>query len=195
MNIYKALKKEKTDKKRIYIVLLIIAVILPVAVFLTGLTTTFYLLSLLFLEFLIFLTFISLMNSYKLKFSCSNNKLRVENGLLGKESLIFCDKVVLVHTEKMEEDMEIIIISSVSFRNRNLRPVVKGFLKRYPKIEREYEKLRMSNSDSIYYFQVIRRGGLKKYTLLDMIYKNCVKAVYTEECIQNIKIARGQTLV
>lgn len=46
-----------------------------------------------------------------------------------------------------------------------------------------------------YYFQVIRRGGLKKYLLLDLIYKNCVRATYTEESIQNIKIARGQTIV
>ena len=31
--------------------------------------------------------------------------------------------------------------------------------------------------------------------ILDTIYKNCVRATYTDECIQNIKIARGQTLV
>lgn len=195
MNIYKALKKEKADKKRTYIILIIIAIILPMAVFFTGLTTTFFYISLAIMECLILLSIVTIMNSYRLKFSCSNNRLKIENGLFGKESLIFCDKVVLVHTEKMEEDMEIIIVTSVSFRNRNLRPIVKGFLKKYSKIEGKYEKLRSANSENIYYFQVVKRGGLNKYMLLDTIYKNCVKAVYTEECIQNIKIARGQTLV
>ena len=36
---------------------------------------------------------------------------------------------------------------------------------------------------------------LKKYLLLDCIYRNCVKAIYTDYSIQNIKIARGQTIV
>lgn len=195
LDIYKALKKEKSDQKKIYLVLIVISIILPIAVFLTGLTSTFYLMSLFILEILIFLSIISLLNGYRLKFSCANNKLRIQNGIFGTESLIFCDKVALVHTEKMEEDMEVIIITSVSFRNKNLKPVVRGFLKRYPKLENEYEKLRRNNENTIYYFQVIRRGGLNKYMLLDVIYKNCVRSVYTDECIQNIKIARGQTLV
>ena len=57
------------------------------------------------------------------------------------------------------------------------------------------KKIKEKNPDKKYYFQVIKRGGLKKYLLLDSIYRNCVKAVYTDESIQNIKIARGQMIV
>lgn len=196
MDIYKALKKEKTNKNRMYIFLLIIAIVLPTAVFLTGLDSFFYLACLVFLEFLIFLSAVSITGNYRLNFSCSNNRLKIKSGLLGKESLILCDKVVLVHTEKMEDEMEIIILTPVKFRNRSLKPVVKGFLRRYPTVARELEKIKLNNDkEQVYYFQVVRRGGLKKYMLLDTIYKNCVKAVYTEESIQNIKISRGQTLV
>ena len=195
MDIYKALKKEKAEKKIMYIILGIIAIILPIAVFLTGLTSFFYLTCLFFLEFLIFLSVISIIGNYTLKFSCSNNRLKIKSGLLSKESLMLCDKVVLVHTEKMEEEMEVIILTTVRFRNRSLKPIMKGFLKRYPKVAKELEKIKMNNEDEVYYFQVIRRGGLNKYMLLDTVYKNCVKAVYTDDCIQNIKIARGQTLV
>lgn len=195
MDIYKALKKEKAEKKIMYIILGIIAIILPIAVFLTGLTSFFYLTCLFFLEFLIFLSVISIIGNYTLKFSCSNNRLKIKSGLLSKESLMLCDKVVLVHTEKMEEEMEVIILTTVKFRNRSLKPIMKGFLKRYPKVAKELEKIKMNNEDEVYYFQVIRRGGLNKYMLLDTVYKNCVKAVYTDDCIQNIKIARGQTLV
>ena len=195
MNIYKALKKEKSDIKKMCIILVIIAVILPIAVFLTGLTTKFYLISLILLEILNVLSIISFINGYTLKFSCSNNKLKIKSGLFGNQGLIICDKVALVHTENMEESMEIIILTSMKVRNKGVRPVVNGFLKKYPKLEEEYERIRMTNKNTIYYFQIIRRGGLNKYMLLDVIYKNCVRAVYTNECIQNIKIARGQTLV
>lgn len=195
MNIYKALKKEKADIKKVCVILIVIAVILPIAVFLSGLTTRFYLISLLLLEMLNVLAIISFINGYALKFSCSNNKLKIKSGLFGTEGLIICDKVALVHTENMEENMEIIIISSIKLRNKGVRPVVDGFLKRYPKVEEEYRRLKINNKDTIYYFQIVRRGGLYKYMLLDVIYKNCVRAVYTSECIQNIKIARGQTLV
>ena len=41
-----------------------------------------------------------------------------------------------------------------------------------------------------YYFQIIRKGALNKYILLETIYKNCVKATYTTAAIDNIKIAR-----
>lgn len=130
-----------------------------------------------------------------LKYSCHNNRLKIKSGLFKKEGLLFCDKVVLVHTEKMEEDMEIIIITSVNFKNKRLRLITKQFLKRYPAIREEFERIKENNPDNIYYYQVVRYGGLNKYVLLDTIYKNCVKSVYTEEGIQNIKISRGQTLV
>ncbi|MDS0528349.1 hypothetical protein NNC19_21920 [Clostridium sp. SHJSY1] len=194
MDIYKALKREKKLHKMFYITMTSIAIILPLAVFLTGLNTFIYISYLLVIEFLIGITVLRKTNITKLSYLCNNNRLKIKGGLFGKESLIFCDKVVLVHTEKMDQEMEIIIITSVNFKNRALKPVMKSFLKRYPVIRKEYSRIEEKNENSHFYFQVIRRGELNKYMLLDVIYKNCVKAVYTEESIQNIKIARGQTL-
>ena len=195
MDIFKAIKKEKKFLKKFYIIMILIAIILPFIVLLTGLTTPFYLSYLMFIEFLIIVAVINKTNYHKLTYSCNNNRLRFKGGLWGKVSMIFCDKVVLVHTEKIEEEMEIIIVTSVNFKNRMLKPVLKGFLKRYPLITEEFLRIKELQPEGVYYYQVIRRGGLNKYMLLDSIYKNCVKATYTEECIQNIKIARGQTLV
>ena len=53
-------------------------------------------------------------------------------------------------------------------------------------------RLKRINKNTIYYFQIIKYGELKKYMLLDNIYKSCVNAIYTEAAIENIKIARGQ---
>ncbi|MBE6050153.1 MAG: hypothetical protein E7214_05680 [Clostridium sp.] len=195
MDIYKALKLEKKYEKIYYSIMIFLIIVLPISVFLTGLVKTFYIISVVILEALIALSILRRVNSMTLKYSCSNNRLKIKSGLFSKEGLIFCDKVVLVHTEKIEEDMEIIIVTSVNFKNKRLRLITKQFFRKYPAIREDFMKIKENNSDQIYYYQVVRFGGLNKYMLLDIIYKNCVKSVYTEEGIQNIKISRGQTLV
>lgn len=195
MDIYTAIKKESFNLKIFIITMLGISILLPVAVVLTNLTTVFYLSYLGVIEFLIVISIIIRLNYYKVIYRCSNNKLIFKIGTFAKENLIICDKVALVHTNKSDYDLEIVIITSVKFKNRSLREIDKNFFKRYPQVESEYNYIKKLNPSKDYYFQVIRRGGLKKYLLLDIIYKNCVKAVYTEESIQNIKIARGQTIV
>lgn len=195
MDIYKAIKMEKKSLKRFYRLMILLFIGLPLSVYLTGVKSIFYLVYLLIIELLIIAAVINKLNYYSLKYNYNANKLNITNGLFANNSLILCDKVVLVHTEKMESDMEIIIISTMSFRNKSLRPIVKGFLKKYPKIQEELKKVSNYDNQQKYYFQIIRKGGLSKYLLLDTIYKNCVKAIYTNDCIENIKIARGQILV
>ena len=195
MDIYKAIKMEKKSLKRLYRLMIILFIGLPLSVYLTGVKSIFYLVYLLIIELLIIAAVINKLNYYSLKYNYNANKLNITNGLFANNSLILCDKVVLVHTEKMESDMEIIIISTMSFRNKSLRPIVKGFLKKYPKVQEELKKVSNYDNQKKYYFQIIRKGGLSKYLLLDTIYKNCVKAIYTNDCIENIKIARGQILV
>ena len=195
MDIFKAIRKEKSFIKRFYITMFLIAVALPLAVYLTGSSSPFYLIYLLIMELLIFVAIMNKINYSKITYVCNNNRFKFKCGLLAKESLIFCDKVAIVHTEKMEQDMEIVLVTSVNFKNRGLKPALGGFEKKYKVAAKELSKIRESHEDKIYYYQVIKRGGLRKYLLLDSIYKNCVKAIYTDACIQNIKIARGQTLV
>ena len=195
MDIYKAIKMEKKSLKRFYRLMIILFIGLPLSVYLTGVKSIFYLVYLLIIELLIIAAVINKLNYYSLKYNYNANKLNITNGLFANNSLILCDKVVLVHTEKMESDMEIIIISTMSFRNKSLRPIVKGFLKKYPKVQEELKKVSNYDNQKKYYFQIIRKGGLSKDLLVDTIYKNCVKAIYTNDCSENIKIARGQILV
>lgn len=196
MDIFKAIKKEKKFLKHFYIFMGIIGMILPLAVYITGIKSLFFSTFLVVIEVLILSEIIIKINHTSLKFSCINNRFKFKFGMFNKENVIFCDKVKLVHTEKMEEDMEIIIVTSVNFKNRGLRLVNnKFFFRRYPGAIKDITKIYENNRGELLYYQVIRRGGLKKYLLLDSLYKNCVKSVYTADCIENIKIARGQTLV
>lgn len=195
MDIYTAIKKERFNLKIFVITISIISIILPVVIVLTDLTTIFFLCYLCIIELLIIISIIIRLNYYKVNYTCFNNKLIFKTGILTKKNLIICDKVALVHTSKSDYDLEIIIITSSKLKNKSARKIEKNFLKRYPQIEKKYNYIKKINPEKEYYFQVIRRGGLKKYLLLDLIYKNCVRATYTEESIQNIKIARGQTIV
>lgn len=195
MDIYKAIKREKKHLKIFLITMVIIALILPAILMITGRINIFYISYIIFIYLLIVISIIVKMNSYKVEYRYMTNKLVFKTGIFAKEYLIICDKVSLVHTNKSDYDLEIVLITNVVFKNPGLRPVDKNFLKRYPQIVEHYDAIKQLNSTKDYYFQVIRRGGLRKYLLLDSIYKNCVKAIYTDESIQNIKIARGQLIV
>lgn len=195
MDIYKAIKKERSHLKILFITMAIISIIIPIILTITGLNTIFYISYGIFIEILIVIAIIIRMNAYRVEYRYLNNRLMFKAGIFTKENLIICDKVVLVHTNKSEYDLEIVLITSIVFKNRGLRPVDKYFLKKYPQIIEEYNSIKQQNPKKDYYFQVVKRGGLKKYLLLDLIYKNCVKAIYTDESIQNIKIARGQLIV
>ncbi|ATD55937.1 hypothetical protein [Clostridium chauvoei] len=192
MRIKRALKKEKNRKKLFFLMMLILFVILPTVLYLSKIQSIFIWSYLSIIELLIVLAVLIKANYYKLDFTCSNNKLKMKNGLFLSENLILCDKVKIVHTEKAKDDLEIIIVTTVRFKNKSLRPITKVFLKRYPETGDKYLKLKKLEPEDIYYFQIIKRGGYRKYELLDCIYRNCVRATYTSSAIENIKIARDQ---
>lgn len=192
MYIDKALKRQSKLKKLFYSTMIFLSIFLPMMAYLANMRSKFIYIYLLILEILILLSILNKVNFYKLKFSCLNNRLKFRSGLFGKENILTCDKIAIVHTNNIKEDIEIIIVTTVRFRNKSLKPVNKSFLQRYPEANHEYLKLKRLNPEENYYFQVIRRGALDKYILLETIYKNCVKAIYTSSAIDNIKIARSQ---
>lgn len=192
MYIDKALKKQDKLKKLFYITMIFLSIFLPMMVYLANIKSKFIYIYLLILEILIFLSVLSKINYYKLKFSCLNNKLKFKSGLFSKENILICDKIAIVHTSNTKEEMEIIIVTNMKFRNKALKPINKSFLQRNPEVSHEYLRLKRLNPEEVYYFQVIKKGALNKYILLEVIYKNCVKAVYTNSAIDNIKIARKQ---
>ena len=107
-------------------------------------------------------------------------------------SLVQCDKVAIVHTNKSNENLEIIIITSIRYKNKKLKLISKDFINKNKEVADEYIRIKKIRNDAAYYFQVINCGELNKYILLDNIYKNCVNAIYTSSAIESIKIARGQ---
>ena len=192
MKINKALKKEKRNNKIFFVFMSLLFIFLPIIAVLSQNKDLFFIIYLVIIETLIIIELIKKTNYNKLKFYCSNSKLKIKSGLFKREVNILCDKIALVHTIKSNKDIKIILISTSRFRNKNFKKISKEFLKNYSEASEEYLKIKKLNPEENYYFLIIKYGGLKKYILQDTIYINCVKASYTSSAIENIKVAREQ---
>lgn len=192
MDINKAIRKQTKSYKRFMLSMGFIAILFPLILFLSGLNTNiFFVVYLVVLEFLILIAMFSKVNHQKLNFESGTNKLKISVGIIRRKYLIFCERVTLVHTEKNKEDMAIIIVTTLKVRNKKIRAVSEEFCKRYPGAASEYLKIKNREPSYTYYYIVIKKGGFKKYLLLDVIYRNCVKAIYTENAIENLRFSRG----
>ena len=192
MEINRALKRIRKKENIFFIIMGILSVSIPTLAYLANLKNTFIYVYIMIIEILILIAILSRINTCTLKFKYYNSRFKIRQGLFLKESIILCENVAIVHTSKEREDVEIIIVTSSKFRNKKARPVTKGFLKKYPEVEREYKRLKKINEEQTYYFQIIRNGSLRKYIFLENIYTTCVKSAYTPAAIESIKIARGQ---
>ena len=192
MEINRAIKRIRKKENIFFIIMGIFAVLIPTLAYLANLKNTFIYVYIMIIEILILIAILSRINTCTLKFKYYNSRFKIRQGLFLRESIILCENVAIVHTSKEREDVEIIIVTSSKFRNKKARPVTKGFLKKYPEVEREYKRLKKINEEQTYYFQIIRNGSLRKYIFLENIYTTCVKSAYTPAAIESIKIARGQ---
>lgn len=192
MEINRALKRIRKKENIFFIIMGILSVSIPTLAYLANLKNTFIYVYIMIIEILILIAILSRINTCTLKFKYYNSRFKIRQGLFLRESIILCENVAIVHTSKEREDVEIIIVTSSKFRNKKARPVTKGFLKKYPEVEREYKRLKKINEEQTYYFQIIRNGSLRKYIFLENIYTTCVKSAYTPAAIESIKIARGQ---
>lgn len=191
MNINKAIKKQEKSHKRFLLILGFIFFVLPLILFASGKLELFLIVYLIIIEMLILTTIIININNNYLKYSIENFKLKVSLNKFGEGYTIVCDKVVLVHSEKQEAEMEVIIITNSKFRNKKIKAVDEVFIRKYPYLSQEYLKIKRHNSENIYFYIVIKKGSFEKYRFLDFIYRNCLQANYTNEAVDRIKEYRN----
>lgn len=192
MKIDKALKKQRRYNNIFFIFMIFLSIFLPTITYLSYIKSIFILSFLILIEILIFIAIVRKVNNCILNFTLINGKLKFKSGMFSEYTSIPCDKVSIVHTNKTDEEMEIIIVTTVKSKNKKMKPINKYFIKKYAEAGDEYLRLKRINTEKVYYFQIIKNGELNKYIFLDNIYKNCVNASYTSSAIENIKIARGQ---
>lgn len=194
MDIDKVLKKQKKSYKRFMLSMGFIFIVLPTVLFITRQINIFFIIYLGIVEGLIFFSVVIRYNEEYLKFEVYEDKMVI--AILGGriKYKIHCNKVVIIHTIPQEKYFDILIITKSKFRNKRLRIVTNKVLDRFPDIGKHYTKVKMPNDGDYYYF-VVKRGGIKKYMLLDLIFKYCVSAVFTENAIMHIKEYRKQNKI
>ncbi|MEG1256469.1 hypothetical protein [Clostridium sp.] len=186
MDIDKVLKKQRKSYKRFMLSMGFIFLLLPIVLSLTKKFNVFFIGYLCVIEILILSAVLIRYNEEYLKFELNENKITIATVGGRIRYNISYNNVAMVHTILQERYFEILIITKSRFRNKRMRVVTNKVIEKYQGIGRHYAKIKMPNDGDCYYF-IVKRGGVKKYLLLDMLFKYCVGAVFTENAIENIK--------
>ncbi|MGL5245740.1 MAG: hypothetical protein ACRC7R_11245 [Sarcina sp.] len=192
MYIDKAIKKQKNAYKIFIISMIVMQIILPLIIIFLRLYTKFIVGYLIILEIFILIAILVLYRDLSLNYKCKNGRLFIKSSLFEKYKVIECEDVYLIHTSKDAERMNILVIISCKKRRKLFKKINVNLLNKHPLLAKEYKKLAILYPENSYYYIIIKHGGLEKFKLLDLMYRNCVKAIYTDNSIENIKIARQQ---
>lgn len=198
MDLNKGLRNQKRSYERFIVIMSFIFILLPLILYLyNNFNNIFYLAYLAIIEVLIVIAVIIRVDREKLKFQYYNNRFKIVLGILDRKLNIACDKVSLVHIEKYNniydiEDFKIILLTTSTLRNNKIIKVNEKFLKYHNYVASFYYKLKRIDPEKNFYYTIVRRGGLKKYYLLDALYRTCVYAHFTEDCIEKIKELRKE---
>ncbi|MGL5616901.1 MAG: hypothetical protein ACRDD2_11840 [Sarcina sp.] len=192
MFIDRAIKKQEKSYSRFIKFMIFLMILFPVLVFGFQIKNLYVYFYLTILEIAILIAIIVANEKMFLNYSCKNNFLRIKTSIFMKKIKLICDKIILVHSEKKGDEIEIIIVTTTRVGKRAFKLIGKTILRTHPALTMEYERIKKENPDTNYYYMVVKNGGFKKFILLDDMYKNCIKAKFTGDTIEHIKIARGQ---
>lgn len=187
MNINKAIRKQRKSYKRFLLSMCFVFFALPASMIFYGRTEKFYIAFLVAIEALVAVSVCMRANRENLDFDYSMGWIRLRRGLLGRTESINCDRIKYVDVEagvekvKGFQDFRIILVSDSKFRNKKLKAVDQSFREKYA--------LRDIGQEQFYI--AVESGGLRKYRLLDAVFKSCVKAAYSEKAIETIKYYRA----
>lgn len=187
MDINKAIRKQKKSNIRFLLFLGFIFLALPFILFISRKLNLFFIIYLLIIELLIFITILINISSNYLRYSCDNYRIKIKLKPISEELNIVCDKVKLVHIEGKAVQFDVILLMNSRFRNKKIKPVDEDFISNHQYLSQKYYWLKKQNPEENYYYLIITKGAYEKYKLLDLIYRNCVKAQYTEEAVEIIK--------
>lgn len=187
MDINKAIRKQEKSHKRFLFFLGFIFFVMPLVLLLTQRFNVFFIIYLSIIELLILSAILASMSNNYIKYSVDGYKLKIKFRRFGEEFNIICDKVALVHAEVSAEEMNIVMLMTSKFRNKKINAVDEEFLKKHQYLSHHYYKIKKLNPEINYFYIIVTKGYYHKYRLLDIIYRNCVKAYYTEETVEKIK--------
>lgn len=193
MEINKAIRKQNKSYNRFLLFMCFVFFMLPILFFFSKKYYIFYYIYLVIIDLLILTSIFIRMNKEKLEYKYDNCHLYIKSGISNKRISIVCSKIALVHIENMYDkeerrrDFRIILVSSSKFKNDKMIPISMNFLKNHAYVAYYYNRLKIQNPNTMYFYTIINKGRVKKYKLVDIIYSTCVYAYFTEETVEKIK--------
>jgi hypothetical protein len=189
MDIDKVLRKQRKSYKRFMLSMGFIFLLLPMALNLSGKFNIFFIFYLVFIESLVLLSMVIRYNEEYLQYKVNGLKLMIIIGATKVKYNISTDKVAIVHILQTEKYFDLMIVTKSRFRNKKMQHLDFKILEKHNEVDRVYNKIKMPKEDP-YFFFIIRKGGIKKYLLLNFLYKYCVNATFTESAVEKIKECR-----
>lgn len=196
MDINKAMRKQSKSYKSFLLLMCFVFFVIQFLFFFSKKYYIFYYVFLVLIDLLILVALIIRINKEKIEFKYDNYYIYIKWGIISKIIRIVCSKIALVHIENVDNneantiDFKIVLISSSKFKNGKMIPISMNFLKKHAYISYHYNKIKMQNPRVVYFYTIISAGKVKKYELLDIIYRTCVYAFFTQATVEKIKLYR-----
>lgn len=197
MNIDKAIRKQQKSYRRFLLSMCFVFFALPLTLIYYGKNEAFYLAYLAAIEMLVAVAVYLRARQERLDYSYAMGRIRLKRGIPGKAESINCEKILYVDVEpapgkvKDFQEFGIILFSKAKFRNKRLKAVDQKVLGRYKAAAALIEKNSAGSPDCELHYLAIDSGGLRKYQLLDIVFRSCVKASFSEDAIEKIKVYRN----
>ena len=196
MNINKAIRKQSKSYKRFVLSMCFIFFILPLFLIYYKKFDLFYISFLSVIEVMILISIIISSRRELLNFEYETGRLKLKIGFSREKINILCNKILYVDVKITPsevngfQDFKILLLSNSKFKNKKMKKVNQDFMKEYTLVSYHYIKFKQRSPEDEFYYLIINAGGLKKYKLLDTIFKSCVNAGFSQESIEKIKIYR-----
>lgn len=196
MNINKAIRKQGKSYKRFLLSMSFVFFLLPLLLIYYKEFDFFYIAFLSIIEVMVLISIMISSNRQLLKFGYETGRLKLKIGVNREIVNIVCNKILYVDVELIEgevskfQDFKILLLSNSKFKNNKMKKVNLDFMKKYTLVAYHYTKFKERSPRDEFYYLIVNAGGLKKYKLLDTIYKSCVNAGFSEDSIVRIKIYR-----
>lgn len=195
LKIKKLIKRERTKRRNIVIISILIMAAMPYLVtslngqgVFSGWEIYFAFTYAALVDLLLFLNLLRVAGDNIFEFQILNHRARIKDGILKQHFTIQLDKILYVDViNKLRDDFEILIIMDKGKRNRKFS----SFDANYVRVNTRFKPAYSAVSDLFPGKELnsysMKRAGAKKYYYLYLLYKNAYDSKFTDSALDYVK--------
>lgn len=195
MKIKKLLGRERSKRRWIVVISIIVMILMPYMVavlndqgLFSGWEVYFVFSYAGVVDILLLVNILRVISEDQFDMFISEDKIKIKSGMLKSTFSIPMDRIVYIDVgEKGKSEFEVIIVVDKGKRNKNLSEFNYSIAKYSPYYKKLYNKLKNEYPDKKLYCYIIKKAGARKYYYLYSIYKKAYNAYFSDLSIQYIK--------